>query len=157
MTARAPSPRWKKASGRCILGVQSCHCFKDCIQQGLKHSWTGSDIFVLLSEWFTLGSRFSFHNHAYFINLASQDWHLDSKSTGVHPLWHIFWAHLGYGVALGGNRKVLESLGMCSIKGKIFPSYSLMLTLAISTGSYLPMTWDLEQANASDKSFRISF
>lgn len=32
-----------------------------------------------------------------------------------------------------------------------------MLTLAISTGSYLPIAWDMEQANASDKSFRISF
>lgn len=79
------------------------------------------------------------------------------KSTSLDPLHHIFGAHLGYGLALGGDRKVLESLGMCSIQGKIFPSYSLMLTLAISTGSYLPIAWDMEQANASDKSFEFLF
>lgn len=84
------SPRLEKAHGGCILGVQICHCFKDCIQQGLKHSWTGSDICVSVSEWVTLGSRFSFHNHAYFINSASLDWHLDSKSTGVWTHYDTF-------------------------------------------------------------------
>lgn len=103
-----------------------------------------------------MGSRFLSHNHAYFINSASQDWHLDSKSTSLDPLHRIFGAHLGYGLALGGDRKVLESLGMCSIKGKIFPSYSLMLTLAISTGSYLPSAQDMEQANAWNKQMQVT-
>jgi len=40
---------------------------------------------------------------------------------------------------------------MCSIKGKIFLSYGSMLTLAISTGSYLPIIWATEQTDANEK------
>lgn len=53
--------------------------------------------------------------------------------------------------------KYWEALECVQIKGKIFLSYGLILTLAISTGSYLPIIWDMEQTDANEKSFKIFF